>query len=188
MKQLIYLSILLIVVVTCLSTSCTTAPAITPLPSNTDSSHKGSNFSISYTDSNGIYWTYASKDVSHGSEPVVQITTSVLKPDSVNYMLAINLVSPYSVYGISVVNFYLRDNGTRGTGIGTYSFASPSMYDNILSEFGQVYPPIVFSDSVGTATITHNGADYIEGTFATTIYFRNSPGSYAATGSFTIYH
>ena len=188
MKKIIYIAIILSAMATFLITSCATAPKTTPLSNTIDSVHNGSSFTISYTDSNGVYWVYSSKAVSFGGLPVVSMTASVVQVDTAHDMIAINVSSPYSVGGITVVNFNLLDNGMGGTGTGTFAFASPSSFGKSQSEFGQVNPYIVFSDSSGTATITHNGSDYIEGTFTTNIYFNGYAGTYYATGDFTIYH
>ena len=71
-----------------------------------------------------------------------------------------------------------------GTGTGTYQFSTSLAGATVINQYT---PSVVsYTDTSGTANITHNGSDYTEGTFTTTL--NGSGFSYPATGSFKIYH
>jgi len=129
--------------------------------SSTDTTFSGSYFQISY---NGRYFNVKGASLNGG--PVTSVTEV-----SSNTIL----VDGVALYGISgtleATSLNVGSNNIPASGISSFTQASP--YNSFL-------------DSSGTVSVTHNGTDYVQGTFTTTLYANGF--TYPATGSFKVYH
>ena len=174
------IAILLSCIIIVFTNACTSLVKV-PNPIHTDSTYNGNYFEISYKDIDSNYLTYHSQAVNYGSKFMVRMGCSVDSIDSLHSALHLNVYSPYALYGLPSVDLFLLGN-VADTGV--FPFSAPMSYEKKLSEVGQTNPEIVFTDTSGSAHITYNGTDYVEGTFKTTLY--TSTLSYYATGSFRI--
>ena len=161
--------------------SCTKKTSTSPSSSSGDSTFNGSYFQLSV---NGN--SYYVKDVAVGSAHLVVLTatngTVALNSGSNSPMLTITVQDDFNLYGLTGSSYLF----SLGTGTGTYQIPGPSIITaGAGSVFAQYNPLVAYSDTSGTVSISHNGSDYILGTFTTTLW--TSGFTYPATGSFKIY-
>ncbi len=167
MKHFIIILIAAIAILTVSSCSSggssSTSTIVTP-----DTTFNGSYFDISY---NGK--TFHSKDAVVGSKHLVLVTGSATGN---TLGVTVNSIEGSGLYGLTIVQFSTYDTGTG------YKFGAMGT-QSILQQWS---PATQFSTNTGSATITHNGTDYLQATFTTTLIA--SGQSYPATGSFKIVH
>ena len=152
--------------------SCTTggSGSGTSTTPSADTTFNGSYFQISYG-GKSFYAKDASVNNTFGHIVVLTATGG----SGVFYSIA--LVDASGVYGL-VSGTHLNFSYI-GTGTGVFSLYGPS---NVI----QQNPFTEYTDTSGTVTVSYSGSDYIQGTFATTLFATGF--SYPATGSFKIYH
>lgn len=148
---------------------------------NNDTTFNGSYLKVSVNGKN-----FYEKDAQVGSNHVVMVTSTsssfMLEDGSTTTRIIITNLDPYGVYGLGATpqstTLYCYGNGT-----GTFP-----MYvrGGVPSTVFQANPAIAYQDSTGTMVVTHNGSDYLEGTFTANLYY--SGFTYPATGSFKIVH
>src|ERR1019366_4010310 len=105
-KKKIGIVILFCGIVTLLTTACTQKGGA-PLYANTDSVFNGSFLQISYYDTSNNLISYYSKDVVVAKTHLVAMTCLVNKIDSLHDVVSINIHSPYSLYEVPAVDFYI---------------------------------------------------------------------------------
>jgi hypothetical protein len=149
--------------------SCHPSGSTSVIPTS-DTTFNGSYFKIAY---NGRL--YNVKGAVVNTTTYASISSSV--PATGTLLITIQTIG--GVYGLapSYVNLV-------GTGTGTYQFSPTLAGSTVINQYTPTV--VIYIDTSGTANITHNGSDYIEGTFSTTL--NGSGFSYPATGSFKVYH
>jgi hypothetical protein len=165
MKQLMIIAISLLTLAACTKKSSSTSST-----SSSDTTFNGSYFQITYNSR-----SYNVKNAVVNSITYASVTSTV----PVAGQLLVTIVTLGGAYGLASSHVNLL-----GTGTGTYQFSTSILSGTLINQYS---PSVVsYTDTSGTANVTHNGSDYTEGTFITTL--NGSGFSYPATGSFKIYH
>lgn len=163
------------------STSTTTTSTTTT--SSTDTTFNGSYFQVSV---NGKNFKEKDAQVSNSYGHLVTISSSLMdwaqQNGSTTKRIMITVFDPYAVYGLggnpAAFSVFAYGNGT-GSFPMFVKGATPSW-------IYQANPATTYYDTTGTMNISHNGSDYLEGTFSANLY--SSGSIYPATGSFKIFH
>lgn len=177
----------LIIAVSLLTTmySCHPSGGSSVTPSN-DTTFTGSYFQYSYsgnyTNSKafnlGAVSTYPTLAVLINATSTIGVIGGSTIP-----LYTIGLVNNYGLYGSNNCSLVFLYNGS---GTGSYPMSSPSnggAGSSFLTASGQMY-----NDTTGTVTITHQGTDYVQGTFTGTMYSLTGGLSQAVSGSFKVIH
>lgn len=173
MRNLLTIAVCLLFLNACSSgTSGTGSTTITP-----DTTFNGSYFKANYNGKN-----FECKDalVVNNNVHYNMLVTNTSALNSGPYGTILQIVLSTGNSGIGQVLLYFAGPG----GNGTYSVDSAKEVGYSCSLM-QSNPATLFTCTTGTATITHNGSDYLEGTYAVTL--TTSSINYPATGSFKIF-
>lgn len=165
-----------IIAVSLLTLAACTKKSTSSTSTSSDTTFNGSYFQISYNSK-----SFNCKDAVVGNQHLNMLLTNSVQWSSGSTGTILQIALATGISGISTTTLYFAGNGT--TGSYTQSNIAGSGYSSVLL---QTNPATEFTDTSGTASITHIGSDYVQGTFNITL---NTSGfSYPATGSFKIYH
>lgn len=168
-----------LIIAVCLLTlfSCTKKKTTVPAGTTTsDTTFNGSYLDVSYNSK-----SFNCKDAVVGSVHynMLMFTSTTLTASPNGTVIGLFLTTGIS--GISQTTIYFAGSGSTGTYTQS-NFPAAGYTSSLL----QTNPSVLYNDTVGTANITYNGSDYVQGSFNVTLYANGS--SYPATGNFKIYH
>jgi len=168
MRKLLFIALCLLSLASCTKKSSTTGSSGTVSGTSGDTTFDGNYFNLSYGSKN-----VSAKGLTF-SKPFYYATafSTYLMPEY--YQIVV--VNDLGIGGLSKVSVLFRYNGT---GTGSFPlYSNTPAYTNFLSN------GITYFDSTGSVTISHNGTDYLQGTFSGNLY--GSGLNIPATGSFKI--
>jgi hypothetical protein len=163
--------------------ACTPIPGTPPAPASKDSVFSGSYFSIQFDSA-----AMTSQDVTWGGRQIVSVSALRDSIDTAHRHILIKVRSNYGVYNIHWADIDLIAKKVRvpSDTVDTFFFTSMGSWYKRQSVIGLYSPGVEYTDSFGTAYLSHNDSDFIEGHFNTVLYTQPSESD-TTNGYFKVY-